>query len=182
MTERIPTAAAGVGSEGADNDPHSSVEINGVGTTPLATAAVSPGSRLMAHNGGGAEQANQSSSSSSSVSNGGRSICDNHNKIVIKAKRSVTTAGGESPAAGQQEQEQQQRKGESNELVSGNDVEDIQQLYETKPEAFRQWLLQKAPSDLLTRIRHHETSSKQSHSSDLFQRWIAFSPTKVRAP
>lgn len=101
----------------------------------------------------------------------GSSICDSYNKIVIKAKQSVADESG---------QDQQLQPCETNELVAGNDVEDIQQLYDTNPEAFRQWLLQRAPSDLLTRLRHHGASEKQFASSDLFHRWIAFSPTKVR--
>lgn len=98
-------------------------------------------------------------------------LAPSNNKIVIKSKlRPVATDAGQD----------QKQCPESNELA-GNDVEDIQRLYETNPEAFRQWLIQKAPSDLLNRIRHHETAAttKPFASNDLFHRWIAFSPTKV---
>lgn len=102
----------------------------------------------------------------SSEGGGNAGNCDTHNKIVIKSKR----ATGE-PEHG--------LSVGTNELVPGNELDDIQRLYETKPEAFRQWLLQRAPSDLLTRLRHQESASRQFVSSDLFHRWIAFSPTKV---
>lgn len=116
------------------------------------------------------------SSSSSSNNNGGVASsgpCDSNNKIVIKTKRSI---GNDLGGGGGQNDVQ---CAESNEL-DATDVEDIQRLYETKPDAFRQWLLQRAPSDLLTRLRHGSNAKqRESVSSDLFHRWIAFSPTKV---
>lgn len=95
----------------------------------------------------------------------GSNICDSDNKIVIKARQTVANEPVQDPQLQQCET---------------NDVEDVQQLYDTNPEAFRQWLLQRAPSDLLTRLRHHGEAEKPFASSDLFHRWIAFSPTKVR--
>lgn len=134
-----------------DNDPPSSAEING--------AEMKSGPPLIAQNGTG--------NGSETVADA--TTCDSHNKIIIKSKqRTVPTEPGQDPS------------GECNELVV-SDVGDIQRLYETNPETFQQWLMQKAPSDLLTRIRHRDTTSstEQFASSDLFHRWIAFSPTKV---
>lgn len=136
-----------------DGEHHSSVEINGADNQRAMPARSVPlaSSRLVGPNG-------QETGS--------------HNKIVIKSRRSVVAVND----SGCQDQPQCVA---GNEPLSGNDVEDIQRLYERNPEAFRQWLQQKAPSDLLSRLRHLDTSSKQFASSDLFHRWIAFSPTKV---
>lgn len=163
----------------ADQFPATTVEINGTATAPLSP----PGNYHdpCQRNGNG-----QLVTDTAAADNGrtegelveapathgrNQSYCDRNNKIVIKSKRSTASDSGQNP---------QGQCTENNELVA-NDMEDIQRLYETKPEAFRQWLAQRAPCELLTRIRHNNmTSKRESVSSDLFHRWIAFSPTKVR--
>lgn len=69
--------------------------------------------------------------------------------------------------------------GTESEQIDQNDMEEIQKLYEANPAAFRKWLSQKAPKDLALRHRHQEMSTKPLASSDLFHRWISYSPTKV---
>lgn len=77
---------------------------------------------------------------------------------------------------------------EVNDLERGNDLEEVQRLFEANPDAFRAWLRLRAPPELITRVsftNRSETSlsprtpKRESVSSDLFQQWLAFSPTKV---
>lgn len=169
----------GDGGHHLDNDHHisSTEEINGTDLTPLSSSSLA---NLRQQNGNGllrsdtAENGTQKDEEvvgTPALTSSNKSNCDKNNKIVIKSKRSISSDLGQNP---------QGQCTENNELVA-NDMEDIQQLYETKPEAFRQWLMHRAPCELLTRIRHNGmTNKRESVSSDLFHRWIAFSPTKVR--
>lgn len=164
MAEQKPLST--VRQDQSDYDDHAGEEINGDSDSPRRPlTSASPGPRLIAPNGG----AHGDQAQVEVTNQNGRSNCDSQSKIVIKSMRPMVNDAVQELSLGDQ-------------VDGANDVEDIQRLFETKPEAFRQWLTQRAPSDLLmTRPRHQEaTSSKPFASSDLFHRWIAFSPTKVR--
>lgn len=153
----LPPSSVGVPEAHYNNNDHNhstTREINGTAVAGTsATSSLSPDSRM---------QVNGRSLDTATPNGPNASHCDTDNKIVMKSRRSIA--------------------GEQNDPVEGQDVEDIQRLYETKPEAFRHWLLQRAPSDLLNRLRRQGSRAKQQQenvSSDLFHKWIAFSPTKV---
>lgn len=174
----VPVATSATDANHLDTEHRSTVEINGltpqrtVNATEAASQQNGNGVQVEKSPGSGTTKAEKMPTTTTTTNGTNLSRCDSNNKIVIKPRRSIVN--DLNPV-------QSQRTGGNELVVVSNDVEDIQRLYETKPEAFRQWLVQRAPGDLLTRLRKSDTSVKQQEtvSSDLFQRWIAFSPTKV---
>lgn len=154
-TGDVPPSSVGAPEVNYNNntDPHHSAprEINGTAVAVADGDALGPNLQVNGRSSVDPETATPNGPTASH--------CDTDNKIVIKSRRSM--AGEQSGLA----------------VVDAHDVEDIQRLYETKPEAFRHWLLQRAPSDLLNRLRR--AKQQENVSSDLFHKWIEFSPTKV---
>uniref|UniRef100_A0A1A9WNF2 Phosphodiesterase n=1 Tax=Glossina brevipalpis TaxID=37001 RepID=A0A1A9WNF2_9MUSC len=65
--------------------------------------------------------------------------------------------------------------------VNQKDIDEIQRLFEEKPEAFEKWLTEKAPPEALMRLQEFIENRKAkpkrpSVTSDLFQQWMASSP------
>lgn len=67
--------------------------------------------------------------------------------------------------------------------VTSQDVDEVAKLFEEKPEAFERWLTDRAPSEALNRLHNYIESRKNpkraSVTSDLFQQWMAGSPSQV---
>lgn len=68
--------------------------------------------------------------------------------------------------------------------VNQKDIDEIQRLFEEKPEAFEKWLTERAPPEALMRLQEFIESRKAkpkrpSVTSDLFQQWMASSPVQV---
>ncbi|KAH8247081.1 hypothetical protein KR032_008534 [Drosophila birchii] len=65
--------------------------------------------------------------------------------------------------------------------ASQQDVDEVAKLFEEKPEAFEKWLTERAPPEALSRLQEFIESRKPikrpSVTSDLFQQWMAASPT-----
>ncbi|XP_068157489.1 cGMP-specific 3',5'-cyclic phosphodiesterase isoform X2 [Drosophila tropicalis] len=66
-------------------------------------------------------------------------------------------------------------------VASQQDVDEVARLFEEKPEAFEKWLTERAPPEALSRLHEFIESRKPpkrpSVTSDLFQQWMASSPT-----
>ncbi|KAH8351092.1 hypothetical protein KR084_003692 [Drosophila pseudotakahashii] len=69
----------------------------------------------------------------------------------------------------------------SNISASQQDVDEVARLFEEKPEAFEKWLTERAPPEALSRlqefIENRKPHKRPSVTSDLFQQWMAASPT-----
>ncbi|XP_016950272.1 cGMP-specific 3',5'-cyclic phosphodiesterase [Drosophila biarmipes] len=69
----------------------------------------------------------------------------------------------------------------STSTVSQQDVDEVARLFEEKPEAFEKWLTERAPPEALSRlqefIENRKPHKRPSVTSDLFQQWMAASPT-----
>ncbi|XP_017002527.2 cGMP-specific 3',5'-cyclic phosphodiesterase [Drosophila takahashii] len=65
--------------------------------------------------------------------------------------------------------------------ASQQDVDEVARLFEEKPEAFEKWLTERAPPEALSRlqefIENRKPHKRPSVTSDLFQQWMAASPT-----
>lgn len=76
---------------------------------------------------------------------------------------------------------------ESSATTTQAQVDAIQAMCESHPEAFKLWLTQRASPDLIAPSRRNGSgnasspANRESVSSELFQQWLAISPTKVRA-
>ncbi|KAL5284780.1 hypothetical protein ACFFRR_006850 [Megaselia abdita] len=70
--------------------------------------------------------------------------------------------------------------------VTSQDVDEVAKLFEEKPEAFERWLTDRAPSEALCRLHDFIESRKNpkraSVTSDLFQQWMAASPSQKSRP
>ncbi|XP_017100763.2 cGMP-specific 3',5'-cyclic phosphodiesterase isoform X2 [Drosophila bipectinata] len=103
--------------------------------------------------------------------------------------RQATPAGHSDPSAGpssksfsiQTQTSQQEKPGRPTSAASQHDVDEVARLFEEKPEAFEKWLTERAPPEALGRLQEFIESRKPlkrpSVTSDLFQQWMAASPT-----
>ncbi|XP_017047072.1 cGMP-specific 3',5'-cyclic phosphodiesterase [Drosophila ficusphila] len=100
----------------------------------------------------------------------------------------LSTPAGSSPSASQSptqasiqtQTSQQERLGKTS-TTSQQDVDEVARLFEEKPEAFEKWLTERAPPEALSRlqefIENRKPHKRPSVTSDLFQQWMAASPT-----
>ncbi|ALC45432.1 Pde6 [Drosophila busckii] len=69
----------------------------------------------------------------------------------------------------------------SSSKATQQDVDDVARLFEEKPEAFEKWLTERAPPEALSRLHEfietRKPPKRPSVTSDLFQQWMAASPT-----
>ncbi|XP_032576154.1 cGMP-specific 3',5'-cyclic phosphodiesterase [Drosophila sechellia] len=106
------------------------------------------------------------------------------------ASRLMTPAGSSSSpsqspsqtqASIQTQTSQQDRLTKASTTASQQDVDEVARLFEEKPEAFEKWLTERAPPEALSRlqefIENRKPHKRPSVTSDLFQQWMAASPT-----
>ncbi|XP_044314396.1 cGMP-specific 3',5'-cyclic phosphodiesterase [Drosophila rhopaloa] len=92
-------------------------------------------------------------------------------------------SASQSPAQAsvQTQTSQQERLGKPSPTTSQQDVDEVARLFEEKPEAFEKWLTERAPPEALSRlqefIENRKPHKRPSVTSDLFQQWMAASPT-----
>ncbi|XP_032305795.1 cGMP-specific 3',5'-cyclic phosphodiesterase isoform X2 [Drosophila ananassae] len=154
------------------------------GAKKAATAAAAAGAEE-----GGASASNQVKQEQRRQSNNNRPAASG----TPEAKQ-ATPAGNPDPGAGSTSKSssihtqtsQQERAGRPTSSASQHDVDEVARLFEEKPEAFEKWLTERAPPEALGRLQEFIESRKPlkrpSVTSDLFQQWMAASPTVQQSP
>jgi len=94
---------------------------------------------------------------------------------------SPSQSPSQTQASIQTQTSQQDRLAKASTTASQQDVDEVARLFEEKPEAFEKWLTERAPPEALSRlqefIENRKPHKRPSVTSDLFQQWMAASPT-----
>ncbi|KAH8293700.1 hypothetical protein KR054_003289 [Drosophila jambulina] len=187
-TTAATTSATSSSSSSSSSSSASKPLTNGANKAATSTAAGGGG-------GGAGPTAIPTSSNSNSSS---RTTLDHHrqsnnNRPAVSPKPDVrlrspdlgTPVASTSASAQASSQTQHERLAKatmtSGSTASQQDVDEVAKLFEEKPEAFEKWLTERAPPEALSRLQEFIESRKPikrpSVTSDLFQQWMAASPT-----
>ncbi|KAH8383081.1 hypothetical protein KR009_006660 [Drosophila setifemur] len=173
---------------------------NGANKTAVSTAAGASGA---SGGGGGSLEGGGGGASSSSnqregkleqhrQSNNNRPAASASPEATSRLMGSLNSSKGKSQSQSQshspsptqastQTQTGQERMSKAGTSASQQDVDEVARLFEEKPEAFEKWLTERAPPEALARLQEFIESRKPikrpSVTSDLFQQWMAASPT-----
>ncbi|KAH8267291.1 hypothetical protein KR018_004747 [Drosophila ironensis] len=130
--------------------------------------------------GGGATSGNQVKLEHRQQSNNNSPLAPAGNPAgaAVPPQSSSQTASIQTQTGGQQERMSGAKPSPS---TMQQDVDEVARLFEEKPEAFEKWLTERAPPEALGRLQEFIESRKPlkrpSVTSDLFQQWMASSPT-----